>query len=153
MCSRDDAPVIRELTMDDLDQLVALDQQAALDPWSQEQIEQELNYGNALCLGGFKQGVLVGYLFCRWMGDSWHVMALGVDSACRRQGIASHLIKQSIRQAGPDAHYLEVRQSNLVAQALYIQLGFQQIGLRKGYYRDGEAAIVMRCPPGGIETL
>ena len=38
---------------------------------------------------------------------------------------------------------LEVRVSNAAAIALYEQLGFLQVGRRKGYYQDGEDAILM----------
>ena len=38
---------------------------------------------------------------------------------------------------------LEVRASNMAAVALYEQLGFQHVGRRKGYYADGEDALLM----------
>ena len=44
--------------------------------------------------------------------------------------------------------YLEVRESNQSAQALYRQLGFEVCGVRKNYYRRGEGhenAVLMQC--------
>ena len=48
--------------------------------------------------------------------------------------------------------WLEVRRSNLVAKSLYLRVGYQQVGVRKGYYacQDGrEDALVMVCHQAG----
>ena len=47
-------------------------------------------------------------------------------------------------QAGLVRHTLEVRAGNVAAQALYRKFGFEEAGVRKGYYQDnGEDAIIM----------
>ena len=47
------------------------------------------------------------------------------------------------RRPAAEAVLLEVRASNLAAQALYARLGFERVGLRKRYYADGEDAVLM----------
>ena len=47
------------------------------------------------------------------------------------------------KKLGAEQAFLEVRESNSSAKGLYVAFGFEQMGLRKGYYPDGEDAIVM----------
>jgi ribosomal protein S18 acetylase RimI-like enzyme len=45
--------------------------------------------------------------------------------------------------------FLEVRAGNVVARRLYRQLGFKDLGVRRGYYGPGQDAIVMELRLGG----
>ncbi len=57
-----------------------------------------------------------------------------------------HLIEESLHRGAVEVT-LEVRKSNLAAQALYRQFGFDKVGRRKRYYRDtGEDALLMTLP-------
>ncbi len=61
----------------------------------------------------------------------------------RRQGIASILLRSELRSGS--IYFLEVRESNIAAQALYRNLGFTEVGRRKHYYaHPTETAIVMQ---------
>ncbi|MCX6636425.1 MAG: GNAT family N-acetyltransferase, partial [Acidobacteria bacterium] len=72
------------------------------------------------------------------------ILNLAVDPACRRRGLATALMA-SVRRRRPGEFFLEVRESNLAARDLYRKLGFEQVGVRPGYYdHPAEAAIVMR---------
>jgi len=73
------------------------------------------------------------------------ILNLAVDPACRRRGLATALMA-SVRRRRPGEFFLEVRESNLAARDLYRKLGFEQAGVRPGYYDNpAEAAIVMRA--------
>jgi ribosomal-protein-alanine N-acetyltransferase len=80
-----------------------------------------------------------------------HLLNITTPPAHRRQGWARLLLKTLAfwgRQQGAENLWLEVRGSNAGAQALYIAMGFEAVGVRKGYYPDAsgqrEDAIVMR---------
>jgi len=69
------------------------------------------------------------------------ILNIAVSPEFRRMGIATALI-HSIEDAEV---FLEVRESNRVAQKLYENLGFEDVGRRPGYYdAPPETAIVMR---------
>ncbi len=87
-------------------------------------------------------GQITGFLVSRRVDDEEvEVLNLAVDPEFRRRGIGTRLLRQiSSRHV-----FLEVRESNEVAQNLYRKLGFGEIGRREKYYDDPvEAAIVMR---------
>ncbi len=79
--------------------------------------------------------------------DEGHITNIAVHPDWRNQKVATYLLCQMIRFAhaeGINAMTLEVRTSNLAAQAVYRKLGFKNEGVRKHYYEDtGEDAIIM----------
>ena len=71
----------------------------------------------------------------------------------RRDGIGRDLVACLLEELRSrpqlEALFLEVRSSNTAAQALYRSLGMEQIGARKGYYSDGEDALIFKAPFAG----
>lgn len=93
------------------------------------------------------KGRLIGYLFYTMVMDEMELLTIAVSERERGKGIGRLLMQQMIRNAGDfkaKKIFLEVRPSNIRAKRLYASFGFEQIGVRKGYYRDNnEDAIVM----------
>ena len=70
------------------------------------------------------------------------ILNIGVSPRFRRMGVATALLKEELARQG--SHFLEVRISNVGAQALYRKLGFVELGMRPNYYDNPrESAIVM----------
>ena len=94
---------------------------------------------------------LVGYGGFWLMVDEAHVSTLAVRRNLRRRGIGELLLVSLMDRAvefNASVATLEVRVSNLAAQALYEKLGFAKVGRRKGYYSDsGEDALIMTAGP------
>ena len=99
---------------------------------------------------------LLGYPSCayaRWSvlpaaGEA-ELLRLAVAPAERRQGLARQLLEDSeafLAQAGVGSLFLEVRDSNLPARALYEAMGWRFQRLRKAYYPDGEDALAYGKP-------
>lgn len=76
-----------------------------------------------------------------------HITNVAVSPEYRRRHIASGILtvmEDVLAQEGVTSYTLEVRRGNEPAKALYQRLGFQEAGIRKGYYDDnGEDAIIM----------
>jgi ribosomal-protein-alanine N-acetyltransferase len=93
------------------------------------------------------RGVVVGYCGLMFTGDDAHVTTIAVDPAWHRHKIGSRLMLHMARVAvARGAHHLtlEVRVSNVGAQAMYRRFGFHPAGIRKNYYVEtNEDAIVM----------
>jgi ribosomal-protein-alanine acetyltransferase len=90
---------------------------------------------------------VVGYLFGRVAADEAEVLNLAVHPEHRRRGVARTLLDRAMsafREAGAKTVYLEVRETNHVAQEFYRSYGFQAVGKRPRYYRNPpEAAVLM----------
>ena len=75
----------------------------------------------------------------------YEVHTIGVDPALQGQGIGRRLLDELLNFADGGVVYLEVRTDNEAAIALYRSMGFEQVGLRKRYYRvSGADAYTMR---------
>ena len=91
---------------------------------------------------------VVGYAGLWYDGDVTQVMTIGVDPAWQRRGVGRRLldaILERSRELGASAVLLEVRVDNEPAIALYEELGFERIGVRKRYYQpENKDAYTMR---------
>ncbi|MGC2659081.1 MAG: ribosomal protein S18-alanine N-acetyltransferase [Bryobacteraceae bacterium] len=84
-----------------------------------------------------------GFIVSRIVVAEREILNLAVDPAWRRRGVATILLTYQLTMGG--TYYLEVRESNLAAQALYRKCGFEEVGRRPSYYDlPTESAIVMR---------
>ncbi len=96
-------------------------------------------------------GDIAGYLIAREAGGSGEILNLAVDPGRRRGGIGRILLDAglaTLRRRGAEEIFLEVRESNLAAQALYLGAGFRPVGQRAGYYRNPlEDGLVLRLGP------
>jgi ribosomal-protein-alanine N-acetyltransferase len=85
--------------------------------------------------------------FCSWRQsaeDEAEILNLAVDPGFRRRGVASALLSAVSAQARGTI-FLEVAEPNAPAIALYRKLGWEQAGLRAGYYNHGSVnAVVMK---------
>jgi [ribosomal protein S18]-alanine N-acetyltransferase len=90
---------------------------------------------------------ITGFVGVWMMVDEAHIVNIAVRSTLRHQGIGELLLISSIDLAAKlNAQFvtLEVRRSNTIAQSLYSKYGFNEVGLRKGYYTDNkEDALIM----------
>ena len=147
--------VIRAMERDDLDAVLAIEEASQLTPWSRSHFRDCLDNANYLCQVVTIGEELVAFLILSRILDETHVLNIVVAPRWLRRGIARRLLVQAMDAACSDAMtvmYLEVRESNVSAQALYRSLGFEITGIRKNYYRKGdghEHAVLMQCLLGG----
>jgi ribosomal-protein-alanine N-acetyltransferase len=91
---------------------------------------------------------LLGFLIAHHLPPEWELENVVVAPPVRRKGLASRLLAQFLahaRDAEGESVFLEVRESNQAARALYQRHGFEETGSRKAYYRSPvEDAILYR---------
>lgn len=117
-------------------------------PWSLSLLMSELNLRTSrVYVGARVGGVVVGYGGIMLAGDEAHITNIAVDPAWHRHKIGTRLLAHLVRAMlakGARHLTLEVRMSNLGAQAMYRQFGFVPAGVRKNYYAEtNEDALVM----------
>jgi [ribosomal protein S18]-alanine N-acetyltransferase len=140
--------VIREMRAGDLDRVTALEQAVFPSPWTDEMFIHELDKGDrALYLLAERGARLLGYIGAQLFGNEVHITNMAVDEELRRRGLGSALlINMARRGAAGGARWLtlEVRESNSEARLFYRLFGFDEVGIRRGYYvESGEDAVVM----------
>ncbi len=141
---------IRELEWTDLETLAGLEQELFDDDaWSVESWWHELagrprrDYVVAVDEGD----QILGYAGLDHAGESGDVMTIAVARAAQGRGLGHHLLSELVRRAevsGIRSLLLEVRADNAAARKLYERNGFEEISVRRRYYRDGTDALVMR---------
>ena len=139
---------IREMTLQDLDGVLAIESQSYPTPWSRRAFESELRdnvYAHYFVTEYEDQ--IVGYFGMWIILDEAHITNIAVSPKMRRQGIGEKMLRfafEKARELGASKMTLEVRVSNHQAQNLYRKLGFVERGIRKGYYTDtNEDALIM----------
>jgi [ribosomal protein S18]-alanine N-acetyltransferase len=142
---------IRRLQLRDLTAIEKIERSAYPTPWSRSMFAGELSKPSSICIGAFEDEILIGYLITSRYVDAWHVMNVAVTPDRQRQGIASALLGRLFELTADDdrrGYTLEVRVSNSKAIALYERVGFEQRGIRRGYYTDNreDALIMWRNP-------
>lgn len=137
--------VLRPATADHLPALLAIERRCFARPhWTRKDFLQDETTVAEV------DGRIAGFLVSRQVFPAAEgapaereILNLAVTLRYQRHGIATALLRHELRRRA--VYFLEVRESNLAAQALYRKLGFVQAGKRPGYYESpAEAAIVMR---------
>lgn len=127
--------------------VVAIEQQVYPRPWSVRLFEDELSRAGRSYLVARVGPVVTGYAGLLMIADDGHVSTVAVEPSWEGRAIATRLLLEQVHQSfalGANQLTLEVRVSNLRAQALYRRFGFAPAGARKAYYGDnGEDALVM----------
>lgn len=140
--------VFTEMKAEHVSQVAQLEKTCFADPWSEMSIASELQSIWSYWVVAQDGEQVVGYVGSQSSVDESDIMNIAVHPDWRRQGIAEKLIDhlvQELKKRGSHALMLEVRVSNDPAIALYKKIGFQQVGLRKNYYRNPrEDALILR---------
>ena len=92
-------------------------------------------------------GSLLGLASAQLLVEDVHVLRLAVVPGARRRGIGRQLLDGLVGWAAEldaAAVVLEVRAGNVAARTLYASAGVVEDGLRRGYYPDGEDAVLLR---------
>jgi ribosomal-protein-alanine N-acetyltransferase len=88
----------------------------------------------------------LGFLVANQIGLDWELENIVIAPASRRKGLATRLLTALLtraRETNSDAVFLEVRESNHAARALYGRLGFEESGRRTRYYANPEENAVL----------
>lgn len=139
--------MIREMIERDLDQVVQIEEELFSQPWSKEGFLGSLKEKSTLYLCAEIDGKIAGYCGLLQVLDEADITNVAIAFEFRRQGIARQMLQELIRRGmvrGIKNFTLEVRESNLPAQKLYEQLGFENCGIRKNFYDfPREDAVIM----------
>jgi ribosomal-protein-alanine N-acetyltransferase len=132
----------------DAARLVPLERRCFSDPWSAAAFEETLRFPLTVAIVAERNAEVEGYLIGRSIAGEGEILNLAVLPEERRHGLGSKLLEAglaALTEAGSRRVWLEVRESNEAAQALYLKRGFSSAGRRKKYYKSPvEDALVLQ---------
>ena len=142
------APAVK----DDLGEVSELERACYSDPWAASAFEQLTDNPRVHFVlarrGEDGAGPILGYVVAWFVMDEGELANLAVTPAARRGGVAKALLGSVLAECerrGIRDLFLEVRESNAAALALYRGQGFEQVGRRESYYRHpSESALILR---------
>lgn len=139
--------MIRLMQQYDVETVAAIEAKVQSHPWSKNQFVEAIQSYNATVIED--DGQVVGFCILQTVLDEANLLLMAIDPAKQGKGLGYRLLDFSIEKLAnnPVQIFLEVRESNHVAIALYEKIGFHQIDLRKNYYPTSnggkEHAIIM----------
>lgn len=144
---------IRQMTSDDIEQVLAIDQMSFSMPWPISAYKYELNENQNSKLwvaeveSAGKARKVIGIIVVWFIMDEAHIATIAVHPDFRGRGIAHTMLVIAIKEAiqqGSTRATLEVRATNSVAQSIYRRFRFEIVGHRLRYYGDNnEDALIM----------
>ncbi|MGZ8152033.1 MAG: ribosomal protein S18-alanine N-acetyltransferase [Methylococcaceae bacterium] len=132
---RKDLMRLRKMTLSDLPEILAIERKNYQFPW-EEDIFMDCFRAGYSCWVCEELDKVLGYSLLSMAVGEAHILNISVDPAEQKQGIGRKMMENLIEVARGRAEtiFLEVRPSNTAAIALYEDMGFNEIGIRKGYY-------------------
>lgn len=139
---------LRPARIEDIPEIHAIETESFGDPWTPDSFAQMFEQPRVLATVALRGEQVVGYCIAWQIADEAEVANIAVRADQRGQGVGGVLLDDLIGQvgrAGGATIYLEVRESNAPAQALYRSRGFETAGRRAAYYQHPEEdALVLR---------
>ncbi len=144
---------IRRMTPADVAAVSQIDRMSFSLPWPEHSFQYEVSENRvSRCWVAETEDKRIAAMIVSWIiVDEMHIATIATHPDFRRQGIGERILRQALldaSQAGARLAFLEVREANEAAQAMYRKFGFRATGRRPRYYRDnGEDAILMTLEP------
>ncbi|MDA9148993.1 GNAT family N-acetyltransferase [Synechococcus sp. AH-229-G18] len=114
--------------------------------WTSDHWERELSDPQRICIGIAASADTLLAMACGWVVlDELQITVLGVEPEHRRRGLGRAVLKRLLldaSSAGARHAILDVAEDNHGARTLYSAFGFQTVGRRDRYYRDGKNALI-----------
>ncbi len=127
---------LRPMQIADLDGVMAIEPTIYTHPWTRGNFSDSLNSGYSAWVLEANQKI-IGYALLMMVLDEAHLLNLSVAKDQQKQGLGRYLLEHMLQIAKNHKAanmFLEVRPSNISAIALYENMGFCEMAVRRGYY-------------------
>ena len=127
---------IAKMSREHLSEVAAIEEMSFSLPWSLESLELMLTE-QASALVALEDGRVLGYVGMMCVLDEGQIINVAVHPDARRRGVGRSLMQAAeayAKERGIVFLSLEVRESNIAARSMYSSLGWEEQGIRKGFY-------------------
>lgn len=138
---------IESMTVDDIAQVAEIERQIFSIPWSEKAFRNSMESDNTIYIVAKENDNVAGYAGMYLSFEEGNITNVAVNPLSRRKGIGEKIVRDILNRAyekGVRDVFLEVRETNSVAIALYEKIGFKEEGIRKNFYdKPRENALIM----------
>ena len=138
---------IESMTVDDIAQVAEIERQSFSIPWSEKAFRDSMESDNTIYIVAKENDNVAGYAGMYLSFEEGNITNVAVNPLSRRKGIGEKIVRDILNRAyekGVRDVFLEVRETNSVAIALYEKIGFKEEGIRKNFYdKPRENALIM----------
>lgn len=138
---------IESMTVDDISQVAEIERQIFSIPWSEKAFRDSMESDNTIYIVAKENNSVAGYAGMYLSFEEGNITNVAVNPLSRRKGIGEKIVRDILNRAyekGVRDVFLEVRETNSVAIALYEKIGFKEEGIRKNFYdKPRENALIM----------
>ena len=135
------------MTVDDISQVAEIERQIFSIPWSEKAFRDSMGSDNTIYIVAKENNNVAGYAGMYLSFEEGNITNVAVNPLSRRKGIGEKIVRDILNRAyekGVRDVFLEVRETNSVAIALYEKIGFKEEGIRKNFYdKPRENALIM----------
>ncbi len=127
---------LRPMQIGDLDAIMQIEPSIYSHPWTRGNFSDSLNSGYSAWILEDKDE-MIGYALMMMVMDEAHLLNLSIAKAHQKKGLGRYLLEHMLKIAKNHKAanmFLEVRPSNISAIALYENIGFCEMAVRRGYY-------------------
>lgn len=131
---------IRTMECTDIAPVMAIERQTYEFPWT-EGIFRDCIKAGYHCMVYALNRLVIGYAVMSVAVGEAHVLNISIEPRMQGKGLGRRMMERMLSVAsenGADSVFLEVRRSNQAAQELYLSMGFNELGTRRGYYPAAE---------------
>lgn len=128
---------IESMTVDDIAQVAEIERQIFSIPWSEKAFRDSMESDNTIYIVAKENDNVAGYAGMYLSFEEGNITNVAVNPLSRRKGIGEKIVRDILNRAyekGVRDVFLEVRETNSVAIALYEKIGFKEEGIRKNFY-------------------
>ena len=135
---------IKHINEKDIDLCYELDSNT-ISLWSKKQWSQEFKKEGIRVLGLFISNLVIGICVFHVVLDEAQINFFAVNQKYRKKGFGSYFMRYLIKHCenlNIKKLFLEVSQTNVIAEKFYNQFDFSTVGIRRNYYKDGSNALL-----------
>ena len=139
--------IIRKMQRSDLAKACEIENDNFSLPWSEKSFLESMERNDTVFLTALVGEEVAGYIGCYCIAGTGEITNVAVKETCRRKGLGEMLLEKLCEEGAlldTQEFFLEVRESNEAAIALYSNQGFVKEGIRKNFYeKPVENAVIM----------
>ena len=124
-----------------LDDIIRIEKKSFINPWTRDMFLSSAKNSTVKFRILIKNKTVAGYYVISSVADETEILDIAVNPDFRKQSLGKSML-ENIKKEAAGKIFLEVRKSNVAALNLYKLFNFEEIAIRKRYYKNEDALML-----------